>query len=279
MEHHEPPSLAADDGPPPASSRRRVWPWFVGFAVLAALALVIVADRRSAGPDTLSPQEIDKTVKAAVDKGLEEARSAPPDAAVVYQAILPSLVLISTERDRTASGDTGVGTGVVVNEQGAILTARHVIAGARTIEVTFSDGTKASAQIVSEEPENDIAVIQADQPPEVIVPAVLGGGVHEGDAAFAVGHPLGLVGSLTAGVISGLDRAVPLPDGSTLKGLIQFDAAVNPGSSGGPLLNRAGQVVGIVTALANPSQQGFFIGIGFAVPIGTAGGAAGAPAQ
>ena len=97
---------------------------------------------------------------------------------------------------------------------------------------------------------------------------------------FTVGHPLGLVDSLTAGVVSGLDRTIPDRRWRReLKGLIQFDAAVNPGSSGGPLLNRAGQVVGIVTALANPSQQSFFVGIGFAVPIATAGGAAGAPQQ
>ena len=111
------------------------------------------------------------------------------------------------------------------------------------------------------------------------MPAVLGGGVRVGDDVYAVGHPLGLVDSLTAGVVSGLNRTIPVPGGGSLSGLIQFDAAVNPGNSGGPLLNRAGQVVGIVTALANPSDQSFFIGIGFAVTIATAGGAAGAPQQ
>jgi S1-C subfamily serine protease len=100
-----------------------------------------------------------------------------------------------------------------------------------------------------------------------------------GDDVYAVGHPLGLVDSVTAGVVSGLDRTIPVADGSNLTGLIQFDAAINPGNSGGPLLNRAAQVVGIVTALANPSEQPFFVGIGFAVPIATAGGAAGAPQQ
>ena len=111
------------------------------------------------------------------------------------------------------------------------------------------------------------------------MPAVLGGGVQVGDEAYAVGHPLGYVDSLTSGVISGLDRSAKANDGKTLRGLIQFDAAVNPGNSGGPLLNRGGQVIGIVTALANPSRNGYFIGIGFAVPIGTAGGAANAPSE
>ena len=98
-----------------------------------------------------------------------------------------------------------------------------------------------------------------------------------GDAVFPVGNPLGLPGSLTAGVVSALDRSIGTGAGRSLKGLIQFDAAVNPGNSGGPLLDRDGHVVGIVTALANPSRQPFFVGIGFAVPIAAAGGAAGAP--
>ena len=113
----------------------------------------------------------------------------------------------------------------------------------------------------------------------MIVPAVLGGGVQIGDDVYAAGHPLDLVDSLSAGVVSGLNRTVPIAGQATLTGLIQFDAAVNPGNSGGPLLNRAGQVVGIVTALANPTDQTFFVGIGFAIPIATAGGAAGAPQQ
>jgi len=111
------------------------------------------------------------------------------------------------------------------------------------------------------------------------VPAVLAGTPPVGDAVFAVGNPLGLRASLTAGVVSATGRTITSPAGPTLDGLIQFDAAVNPGNSGGPLLNRAGQVVGIVTALANPANQDFFVGVGFAVPIATAGGAAGGPQQ
>ena len=109
------------------------------------------------------------------------------------------------------------------------------------------------------------------------MPAVLGGAGQVGDEAFAVGHPLGFVGSLTPASSPGLDRSIDGRGRHDARGLIQFDAAVNPGNSGGPLLNRNGQVIGIVTALANPSRDGYFIGIGFAVPIGTAGGAAGAP--
>ena len=123
-------------------------------------------------------------------------------------------------------------------------------------------------------------MLEPEHGPETIVPAVIGGGGQVGDVTYAVGHPLGYAGSLSAGVISGLNRTVTVKSGKKLTGLIQFDAAVNPGNSGGPLLNRSGQVIGIVTALANPAAaagDGYFIGIGFAVPIGTAGGAGNIP--
>jgi S1-C subfamily serine protease len=153
------------------------------------------------------------------------------------------------------------------------MTANHVVDGATSIDVIFADGTHAAAKVVSSTPGKDIAVIAPDQLPSVTVPAVLGGSVRIGDDAYSVGNPFGLADTLTAGVVSGLDRSIGREDGGgDLTGLIQFDAAVNPGSSGGPLLNRQGQVVGIVTALANPTGQNFFVGIGFAVPIASAGG-------
>jgi S1-C subfamily serine protease len=276
MVDQEPPSALPEreraDRPP----RRRVWRWVIGVGIVAVLLGLLFWDRSSSGPKPLSRAEVDSIAQAAVTKGIDDANAAPPAATTAYQTIQPSVVLISTEQGGDAKTE-GVGAGVVVNDQGAILTARHVVAAATAIHITFPDGTKANGTVVSEQPENDIAVLSADQSPEALVPAVLGGGVQIGDDVFAVGHPLGLADSLSAGVVSGLNRTVPGSDGTTMKGLIQFDAAVNPGSSGGPLLNKAGQVVGIVTSLANPSQQGFFIGIGFAVPIGTATGAAGGP--
>jgi S1-C subfamily serine protease len=200
-------------------------------------------------------------------------------ATAVYQTIRPSVVYITAERAGGGPEDSMSGAGVVISAQGQILTARHVVTGAQAIQITYADGSQGTAQIASEQADQDIAVLAPDAPPALIVPAVLGGGVQVGDDVYAVGHPLGLADSLTAGVVSGLNRTIPVEGGVALNGLIQFDAAVNPGNSGGPLLNRAGQVVGIVTALANPSQQPFFVGIGFAVPIATAGGAAGAPQQ
>ena len=226
---------------------------------------------------TLTPQEIDGLVAEA----MAAATPRPAVSADVYQLILPSLVLIQTQGEGTeAGGDVGVGTGVVINASADVLTAMHVVEGARQIQVSFADGSQTSAVIIVAEPENDIAVLHPNQLPELIVPAVLGSAdpLRVGDQVFAVGNPFGLTGSMSAGVVSGLDRSYALPDGERrLEGLIQFDAAVNPGNSGGPLLSRDGQVVGIVTALANPSDQRLFIGIGFAVPIGVAGRAAGAP--
>lgn len=214
----------------------------------------------------------------ALERTIAEVMSSatPPPAlsAYVFSVIQPSLVLIESGNGE----DTGLGSGVIISDDGAILTSLHVVDGATSIDVTFADGTTASAIIVGSEPENDIAVIQPDRLPDPVVAAVLGnpGALHEGDEAFVVGNPLGLYGSMSSGVISGFNRAfTPELSNRTIHGLIQIDAAVNPGNSGGPLLNRYGEVVGIVTGIANPTKQSVFIGIGFAVPINVAARAAG----
>jgi S1-C subfamily serine protease len=250
--------------------------WLFGAGVIASLLGVLLFSYLYPAPIPLTSSEIDEIVVQTM------ASATPPPAysSVVYQIILPSLVYIQTQTEHSEDERFGVGSGVIINENGDILTAFHVLENAVLIEVIFADGTHATAEIIAAEPENDIAVLHPSQPPEVIVPAVLGSAnaMSIGDEAYAVGNPLGLVGSMSAGVISGFNRSIPLNDGEDrLDGLIQFDTAVNPGNSGGPLLNRYGQVVGIVTALANPSEQNFFVGIGFAVPIQTAAAAAGAP--
>jgi S1-C subfamily serine protease len=114
--------------------------------------------------------------------------------------------------------------------------------------------------------------------PELYVPATIGnaGAMQVGDDAYVVGNPFGLYGSMSSGVISGFDRVYRPPElPNVIRGLIQVDAAINPGNSGGPLLNRSGHVVGIVTGIINPTEDSFFIGIGFAVPISVAAGGAG----
>jgi S1-C subfamily serine protease len=263
----------------PLLKRRLTKPGVAWLGIGVAITLGVVAVVRSGDQaSTLTPEQISSTISSEVANGLADAENVPTPGEVAFRTIQPSMVYISAKQGG-GSNDASSGAGAVIDESGQILTARHVVHGAESIEVTFADGTQSSATIVSEQAENDIAVLAPDNLPEVIVPAVLGGGVRIGDDVYATGHPFDLVNSLSAGVVSGLNRTVPIAQDQTLTGLIQFDAAVNPGNSGGPLLNRAGQIVGVVTALANPAQEGFFVGIGFAVPIATAGGAAGAPQQ
>lgn len=258
--------------------------WFhglIGLLVGIALALVAVIVWPERG-DEMSQGDIDTAVEAALSDRADE----PAPGTQVFNQIAPSLVVVRAIADEDGSDSTAtanIGSGVVINDQGQILTANHVVEDAASIELILSDGTRVPAQMVTNEPDRDIAVLETTGPSGPLTPAILGNSrtLKVGDPIYAIGNPLGLTGSISAGVISGLSRSVPLPDDDrVLDDLIQFDAAVNQGSSGGPLLNDQGHVIGIVTALADPSQQGYFIGIGLAVPIDiAAGGAADGPAQ
>jgi S1-C subfamily serine protease len=268
------PELAPEDR---SHRRRRRVLLYVAVAVVAVLGLGAWL-LWPAGPPPLTQADVDKAVQRGLQQAQEQQRNAPPDATVADHTITPSLVIVTAQRTDPGNIDTRLGSGVVINAAGAVLTALHVVEGATRIQLSFADGTTAGATVLVTKAESDIAVLAPDRLPDLVVPAVMAGPPPVGDAVYAVGNPLGLTHSLTAGVVSATDRSIPTGRGE-LSGLIQFDAAVNPGNSGGPLLNRAGQVVGIVTALANPANQDFFVGIGFAVPIATAGGAAGGPQQ
>jgi len=230
---------------------------------------------RPAGPTPQTAADVGAAIRKAQEAQAKAQAAAPSDATTAWAVIQPSLVLITV----TLPTGTGSGAGVIVKADGSILTANHVVAGVRSVTVAYTDGTTSQASVVSTQPTNDTATLKPATLPETLVPATLGGGLQVGAPVFAVGHPLGLADSLSAGVVSALGRSVTVPGGRTLKNLIQTDAAVNPGNSGGPLLDRAGHVVGIVTGLANPRGEGAFVGIGFAVPIATAAGPAGTPPQ
>jgi S1-C subfamily serine protease len=176
--------------------------------------------------------------------------------------------------------ELGVGTGVVIVDKGVILTNLHVVQSAQTIKLVFSDGSESIASITGAQPENDLAVLQAHTLPDDLIAATLRSTTDlvPGDQVVAVGFPFGIGPSTSAGVISGLGRSFRSPEGEQEIGnLIQFDAAANPGNSGGPLVTMDGEVVGIVTGILNPTAHRTFVGIGFAVPIESAAAAAGLP--
>lgn len=280
-------AISEPDAPPTMSERLRgrLQPFrarigrvaiFVA-GVAAALVALLIYQALTPTPKQLTTKEVSESIA----KALASVTPLPAFSERVYQVIQPSLVLIQSESPG-ADGKTenSVGSGVIINDMGDILTSLHVVDDATSIQLTFADGTKSSAEITTEQPENDIAVLSASQQPSQIIPATLGNpnAMRVGDEAFAVGNPFGLYGSMSAGVISGFDRSFqPISSTVRLEGLIQIDAAVNPGNSGGPLLNRYGEVIGIVTGLVNPTEQNFFVGIGFAVPITTAAQGAGGP--
>jgi S1-C subfamily serine protease len=272
--------MAGDpQGGTPRGRRRiaRSAPYVAGAAL--AFGAVLLYNVLFPGPRALTQDEVD----ARLSQALASVTPAPAFSELVYQAVRPSVVLVQIERPQPVGGsgvDEGVGSGVIINLAGDILTSLHVIADATSITVTFADRSTSAAEVIGRDAENDIAVLRAARPPAEIVPATLGdpNGVREGSEAYAVGNPFGLPNSMSAGVISGLGRSFLLEDsGVVLRGLIQIDAAVNPGNSGGPLLDREGHVIGIVTALLNPTEDDVFAGIGLAVPITVAGGAAGLP--
>jgi S1-C subfamily serine protease len=246
----------------------------VGLGIFIALAALFIYQALT--PSThLTTNDVNQIVASA----MASATPPPSDASQVYQIIAPSVVQIKTSTlTITGTTESGSGTGVILDQSGSILTALHVVTNAIQIQVLFFDDTQTQASIIATQPENDIALLRPRDLPSQVVPATLGGGENVGDEAFVVGNPFGLRHTLTAGVISGIGRGITNPKtGQTMQNLIQFDAAVNPGNSGGPLLDRNGEVIGIVTSLLNPTDQDVFIGIGFAVPIDTAGGVGGPP--
>ena len=301
-------ALAVDSTTPaPRSRRQRAWlvrheRWWWATAMLGLVAIVLVSGRMQAGPPAFTAKQID----ALVRQSLEE-KPLPAHAAKAYDAVRGSVVRVvglmtegdegddappapsgpgTTERpaDKAHGGERnverGVGTGVVIINNGTILTNLHVVQGAKRIKVTFADGLVSDARVISVQPENDLAVLRARSIPDDLEAATMRSTADllPGDEVVAVGFPFGIGPSASAGVVSGLKREFNSPDGQQkLTNLIQFDAAANPGNSGGPLVTNDGAVVGIVTAILNPSRQRTFIGIGFAVPIENAAAGAGMP--
>ncbi len=279
-----PPSAAEEPPAPPkgrrrlASLLRRLRPLaLVALGILIAFGGFLIYRSTEESPRQLTQGDID----AVIQQHLESATPAPSRESLVYALLRPSIVTITTDTSQTTPSNLkGVGTGVIVDERGLILTSYHVVQDAGAITIHFPDGSRSSAAIFNFQLENDLAVLLANEVPDDIRAATLASAANlrVGDEVVAIGAPFGLSGSLSSGVVSGLGRTFREPNsGRNLSNMIQFDAAVNPGNSGGPLVNRNGDVVGIVTGLTNPKNEGAFVGIGYAVPIEAAGGAGGPP--
>jgi serine protease DegQ len=230
-----------------------------------------------------------KQIDAAVMHTMEN-NALPSQAARAAEIIAPSVVRVrgfGSEEDAAKAGkadekqptqidpadaeeDVGIGSGVVIKEDGTILTNLHVVNGAKKIKVRFFDGLETDAEMIGAQPENDLAILKPKSLPDDLHPATMRStnDLRPGDLVVATGFPFGIGPSTSAGVVSGLKREFRSPQGKrVLTNLIQFDAAANPGNSGGPLVTADGEVVGIVTGILNPTDQRVFIGIGFAVPI------------
>jgi len=287
-------AAAAPDGPGAAAARpaaaerwtalarheRRLWALLL---ISLALAFWWSSPSLRAKPP-LTMEQIDSAMRQSIE---EKPLVSPFSRA--YDAIVPSVVRVvglmtegddGSDRKENGTVERGVGTGVVIIDNGTILTNLHVVAGAKKVRVTFFDGSESDAVVLSTQPENDLAVLRAKTIPDDLEAATMRStaDLATGDQVVAVGFPFGIGPSASAGVVSGLKRQFRSPDGQQmLTNLIQFDAAANPGNSGGPLVTMDGEVVGIVTAILNPNRQRVFIGIGFAVPIENAASAAGMP--
>ena len=259
---------------------RRLW----ALAVLALIGAAWLFNPALVAKPPLTIEQIDHAIRSSIEeKPLTSA------ATRAYDSIMPSVVRVvglmsdgddgADDKDHM-NAERGIGTGVVIIDNGTILTSLHVIAGAKKVQVTFFNGSQSEATVINTQPENDLAVLRARTIPDDLQAATMRStaDLSPGDEVIAVGFPFGIGPSVSSGIVSGLKRQFRSPDGQqTLSNLIQFDAAANPGNSGGPLVTMDGEVVGIVAAILNPSHQRVFIGIGFAVPIENAATGAGMP--
>ena len=259
------------------SLSRNRGPLLAAMPGLAALFFVLFQWAHAPSPQQLTQEDIDAAVTSAL-----KTVPLPSSATKAYEAVRGSIVRVRAFMDGPDGGEVegSVGTGVVILDNGTILTNIHVVAGAKRISLTFETGMESDAVVTGTRPEDDLAVLKAQTIPDDLQAATLQStsGLSPGDHVTAVGFPFGIGPSVSSGVVSGMGREHRSPEGKRqLTNLIQFDAAANPGNSGGPLVNASGEVVGIVTGILNPTQQRVFIGIGFAVPIENAAMAVGVP--
>ncbi len=249
---------------------------FVGAALVGGV--VWARDDHGAKSPTSAPVVTDTSSTKPVSGNTNSSATTSGtsgDFSALYSSVRPSIVRITTGSAQSSpfqGNSGGLGSGIVLDTDGHILTNYHVVTGFDTVTVTFSDDTVVQGNVVGKDPGDDVAVVQVKvRDSSVLKPATLGdsSAVKIGSVVAAIGNPFGLDGSFTTGVISGLDRTLPSSsDGRPIRGLLQTDTAVNPGNSGGALFNLQGEVIGINTAIENPGGNSF-AGVAYVVPINT----------
>jgi S1-C subfamily serine protease len=239
-----------------------------GIIVLIAFALYLAPHRSD-----ILQQELITTNEQNLGTSEEETiqKAGEISLADLFDKSDDGVVKVSVRKSTDTSSGRSLGSGFVYDVSGHIITNNHVVDGSQKITVTFLDGTSYHAKVIGTDPFTDLAVISVDVNPSLLHPLPLGdsSNLRVGDQVAAIGNPFGLSGSMTSGIVSQLGRLLSTPGTASfsIPDVIQIDAAVNPGNSGGPLLNMKGQVVGVTTAIQ--SATGEFAGIGFAVPSNT----------
>jgi len=253
----------------------------------AAIAVGIVAAAGGLGGTTIVREAVSAPAQDVPEPAAFASSLKPLTIHDVYERAAPGVVQVTaTSRvavqndpfldpfgfgGTTAETQQALGSGFVVDKSGHIITNYHVVQGAQRVQVSFSDNERLNARIVGRDPATDVAVLQVKTRSRALTPLVLGNSdaVRVGDAVVAIGNPLGEDRSITSGIVSALQRRIYAPNGAPIDNVIQTDAALNHGNSGGPLLNARGQVVGVNSQIQTASGSGGNIGIGFAIPINT----------
>jgi len=247
---------ASPPSPPPKRFRR---------GLLAAVAALTVAGGAGSGAiaAALVAHAAPPAATTSTTTSVQSTSLSPTTAETIYKQVSDGVVTITS----VVANGQAIGSGIVLDSQGDILTNAHVIAGARQMQVTLGSGQTVNATLVGSNSAADLAVIRISVPASSLHPVTLGNSdaVQVGDTVYAIGSPFGLSGTLTEGIVSNLNQGGAVSTGATLSGLIQTDAAINPGNSGGPLVNAAGQGIGINNSIQSPVDGN--VGVGFAIPI------------
>ena len=247
---------ASPPSPPPKRFRR---------GLLVALAALTLAGGTGSGAvaATLVANQTPAAATSGTGTTVQSTSSSPTTAESIYKQVSAGVVTITAN----LGNGQAIGSGIVLDTKGDILTNAHVIAGARQMQVTLSSGQTVSATLVGSNTAADLAVIRISVPASSLHPVILGDSatVQVGDNVYAIGSPFGLSGTLTEGIVSNLSQGGAVSTGANQSGMIQTDAAINPGNSGGPLVNAAGQVIGINNSIESPVDGN--VGVGFAIPI------------